>query len=102
MMRLIDADELLNTPIRVTGKIPLKNGHVQTIEAISVREIENAPTIDLESLRPHGEWKHTSSSADPFCEIWECSCCGAEDENGCCYNYCPNCGARMDKQEESE
>lgn len=52
MMRLIDADELLNIPIRVTGEIPIKNGHVQPIEAISVREIENAPTID-----PGSGWK---------------------------------------------
>lgn len=94
MMRLIDADELLKSAVCLDG--------VCNVSVVGVDDIENAPTIDLESLRPHGEWKHTSSSADPFCEIWECSCCGAEDENGCCYNYCPNCGARMDKQEESE
>lgn len=45
-MRLIDADKLLNTPIRVTGNIPLKNGNVQPIEAIMVSQIESAPTID--------------------------------------------------------
>ena len=101
MMRLIDADELLNTPIRVTGKIPLKNGHVQTIEAISVREIENAPTIDPESLRPHGEWVYGEDI-----DI-QCSACGADALTAGDYrqvksNYCPNCGAKMGEKEETE
>lgn len=94
MMRLIDADELLNIPIRVTGEIPIKNGHVQPIEAISVREIENAPTIDPESLRPRGEWLEGKV-------LEKCSICGKKGFPN--WHYCPNCGAIMDlKEEETE
>ena len=93
-MRLIDADAL--------REYWLNGGSNENIYNTNdfLYELDKAPTIGPESLRPHGEWKHTSSSADPFCEVWECSCCGAEDENGCCYNYCPNCGAKMGGAED--
>lgn len=42
-MRLIDADALLQTPIRITGML----GGKYPFEAISVSAIENAPTIAL-------------------------------------------------------
>lgn len=48
--RLIDADELLNTSIRITGNIPLNNGRVQPIEAITVNQIESAPTVNAVEL----------------------------------------------------
>lgn len=44
-MRLIDAEALLKTPIRITGRI----GGKYPFEAISVSTIENAPTIALPS-----------------------------------------------------
>lgn len=48
----------------------------------------------------HGRWKYTSSSCSMFTGVYKCSCCGVEDENGECYNFCPNCGAKMDLEEE--
>lgn len=48
----------------------------------------------------HGRWKYISSSCSMFTGVYKCSCCGAEDENGECYNFCPNCGAKMDLEEE--
>ena len=48
-------------------------------------------TIDPESLRPQGEWKHFYGNRG------QCSACGVVvsstvRNNG---NYCPNCGAKM-------
>lgn len=60
-------------------------------------ELEALPTADVAPV-VHGRWIHTNSLCDPFCEVWRCSCCSAEDENGACYNYCPNCGAKMDQE----
>lgn len=41
-------------------------------------------------------WICTNSIADPFCEVFRCSNCGAEDENYGRYDFCPWCGAKMD------
>ena len=61
--------------------------------------IHNIPAADVVQV-VHGRWDHTNSLCDPFCEVWCCSCCSAEDENGSCYNFCPNCGAKMDLDQE--
>ena len=48
MMRLIDADELLKSAVCLDG--------VCNVSVVGVDDIRDAPTIDPESLRPHGEW----------------------------------------------
>ena len=64
-------------------------------------------TVDtlLTALRPfsreqvekvwRGEWKRTHSSDNFWTEVWVCSCCGLEDDNGDCFDFCPSCGAPM-------
>ena len=42
-----------------------------------------------------GEWKHTHSSDNFWTEVWVCSRCGLEDDNGDCFDFCPSCGAPM-------
>lgn len=42
-----------------------------------------------------GEWKHTHSSDSLWTEVWVCSRCGLEDDNGDCFDFCPSCGAPM-------
>ena len=42
-----------------------------------------------------GEWKHTHSSDNFWTEVWVCSRCGLEDDNGDCFDFCPSCGATM-------
>lgn len=57
-----------------------------------VPDFENLPAADVAEVR-HGRWIENTF----------CSCCGGfdEDDKGniiqSFYNYCPNCGARMDK-----
>ena len=55
--------------------------------------IEQAPTVDAVEV-VHGRWVDTDYKPDIYCK---CSVCGrrvyAYDDG---YNYCPNCGAKMD------
>ncbi len=64
-------------------------------------EIDSIPAADVAPV-VHGRWEHGSSLCDPFCEVWKCSYCSAEDENGMCYNFCPNCGAKMQGDSDDE
>ena len=59
--------------------------------------IRNAPTIDAEPVR-HGRWLYNSyptvwyGHGEP--PEWVCSECEERAYNT--YDYCPNCGAKMD------
>ncbi|MBQ1792390.1 MAG: hypothetical protein II008_19600 [Oscillospiraceae bacterium] len=67
------------------------------------RELENAPTIEE---RKTGEWireeKHYKDSEQEYYYYEEhCSVCGAMRKIGWAEaNYCPNCGARMEGEED--
>lgn len=60
-------------------------------------ELREAFPIVIEALeadRPRGEWTKATES------IWKCSLCDAimfTDSN-----YCPNCGAKMDRERNEE
>lgn len=62
-----------------------------------------APAADVASVK-HGHWE-TPTKKFP-CYDWKCSECGCEeyrqtDRNGQYreMNFCPNCGAKMDRSE---
>ena len=67
--------------------------------------IEEQPTVDAEPVR-HGKFVGTEydgyADGYPVYYEWECSQCGCvfEDEEPT-YNYCPNCGAKMDLEKEN-
>lgn len=87
MRRLIDANDL-KKEIASTfhGALGL------TVTGAVHEIIDRQPTIDPESLRPHGKWVDSSFYHDrPLC--YDCSNCGFK----LMYkpNYCPNCGAKM-------
>lgn len=87
-MRLIDADELreywlysgLNENIYDTNDV--------------LESIDDAPTVDPESLRPTAHWLSDSSGSTNVV----CSACNAI--SFAAYNFCPECGKRMVNTDE--
>lgn len=79
-MRLIDTDAL---PTLAT-ELRLKNGKTKHFVGVEFDDIRNAPTID--PVR-HGEWIDSSNG-------WMCTCCKMDTSKD--WNFCPNCGAKMD------
>lgn len=76
-MRLIDANAL-----------PVKTN--QRKQYVLYTAIEDAPTIDAVPV-VHGRWIDTRE----YCGDYMCSNC-KELYRTNVFNYCPNCGARMD------
>ena len=60
---------------------------------IPVEAIKAVPAADVAPV-VHGRWVPTESPFMNECE--DCSVCGYRTVWGHRYNYCPNCGARMD------
>lgn len=81
-MRLIDADEL--------REFWLESGENECID--------DAPTIDLKDLQPHGRWNDINPAAlNPgIAWVYRCSLCGCPQDHK--HNYCPNCGASMSEE----
>lgn len=114
-MRPIDADAIRMKAVPHTRG---EYGYSANIRkwAVLVGDIDDAPTIDPESLRPQGEWVwkhrhhggfHRYTGVDDFgnthtitvderfeCDEPYCPNCGKWNES-VFLNYCPNCGARM-------
>lgn len=84
-------------------------GHIQfstrtpegrrTIEAMAA--VRNVPAVDVATV-VHGKWEHAEYKY-AFLEgpHKKCSACGFEGKNEFLRHckYCPNCGAKMDKED---
>ena len=95
-MRLIDADALLESGI--CAEYGYNDNGLLLIPMRDVtNSIRNAPIIDAEPVR-HGRWLYNSyptvwyGHGEP--PEWVCSECEERAYNT--YDYCPNCGAKMD------
>lgn len=89
-MRLIDADTLKASYI-ITSTTTNSLSHLY----VSLEDINNAPTVDAILVRL-GRWKQIKAYPD----IIFCSECGEPFERSNLtniWNYCPNCGARMER-----
>ena len=90
-MRLIDADALM---------IELNNTKYAWQDYDAVEDaLRNIPTIEAEPVR-YGYWENANGRPKTY--IRKCSVCGKEAYfcgRGCSYKFCPNCGAKMDKEE---
>ena len=60
---------------------------------ICTQEINSIPAADVVPV-VHGRWVPTKAPFMNECE--DCSVCGYRTVWGHRYNYCPNCGAKMD------
>lgn len=108
MARLIDAEELKkyieDVRIRLLGHLVGKNLVADAMnEALSLipQAIDEQPTVVVVEV-VHGEWEQL---CDPYFSktiptISRCTACGKKyNLPNISYNYCPNCGAKMDGEE---
>lgn len=86
-VRLIDANALMKN----IGKMPQLRGITY---GRMKKAVEETPTIDAVPV-VHGRWKNVISDAIHPQE-GECSVCKRYYRLAKCYDYCPNCGAKMD------
>lgn len=97
-MRLIDADKMRKDVLDLQN---CYNGFSDTYDkAMILGLVDEQPTVDVEPVR-HGRWIYKGVRGRfPVCE---CSVCGNVENAdwavlGDNVNYCPNCGAKMDKE----
>lgn len=104
-MRLIDADELKFKLMRYVDTDLIKVKYV-------CQYIDSAPTVlhdnysmgyqdgvkKVLSEKPRGEWLDIYKSHIAY----KCSCCGRQMPITDFFNYCPNCGAYMEKEAEHD
>ena len=103
-MKLIDADALIAQlkAVRIRSEdltIDYKRGHSDGI-ITAVDYADDAPTINPESLRPHGRWEITDAYPHWMC----CSVCHKAvvrnievvERYEIPTSFCPNCGAKME------
>lgn len=90
-MRLIDADRLRAD---VIGWENCYNGFSDTYDKARIIDaIDEQPTIKAEPVH-YGRWI-------PKGYPWDtCSCCGTYVNGYDCWKYCPNCGTKMEKNNE--
>ena len=87
-MRLIDADAL-----DLDREVELADDWKTAHEIANC--VKYAPTVDAVPVK-HGRWK-LFDSAEP--QRYGCSNCSCLSWYGT-YRYCPNCGSRMDLEEQ--
>ena len=69
-------------------------------EVVDKYDIEKMPTVDAVEV-VHGRWKAYKPDCRGYTAGFICSCCGDTTYTDYCmkeceYDYCPNCGAKMD------
>ena len=74
--------------------------HKSIADLTSLKELlDDTPTADVVEVK-HGEWEKDVNFSK-IVNKYKCSLCGAEDIV-LHHNYCPSCGAKMDKKEGAE
>jgi len=107
-MRLIDADELLQTEKLLDTDIIRNSKEANWLYEQMLYDIANAPTIDAQPV-VHAYWQDTGLE-NSIGDLIVCSNChyyynpekNAVEMGRLPYHptYCPNCGAKMDGKEE--
>ena len=95
MAEYIERKDLLEL-YRMDDPILNKNGHVPL--PVIRQNIMDIPAADVAPVR-HGWW--TEQEKYTFGTMYDCSICDNRIlDNGDSWNYCPNCGAKMDEVSE--
>lgn len=101
MMRLIDADKLQIAIVekgQADERHKYKIGEFWELNGAEIREtINKQPTIEAAPVRC-GRWIKTDKHDIYYQPGYKCSVC--EILTTCHGNYCPNCGAKMEKNNE--
>ena len=98
-MRLINVEDY---PYK-EHQIDYENGNEHFIYGLKTMQewIDKQPTVDAELVK-HGRWLlEREPDGKPYC--LHCSVCDGDFSNISImqgYDYCPNCGAKMDLKEE--
>lgn len=114
---IIDANEMIPLLIEAADKAAdIKEYAISGAFMFVVNQLDNAPTIDHDSLRPHGKWEPVLHGRwickyDPIDGSTDIMCSHCKDTRNIegCYegtneeslwdmeNYCPNCGTKMEE-----
>lgn len=97
MSDLISKSALLE---KIKNQMPQFGGGIisQTIAVctdVAVELVKEAPAVDAVPV-VHGRWIRTAN--DPLVNKFTCSVCGNDSMKGKC---CPNCGAKMDGENDN-
>lgn len=98
-MRLIDADVFAKKAYDVAYPVVHGwNDHERGLTLFGIAQLlDEMQPVDAVPVR-HGHWVGID---DEPCEVFECDICGyIYETDSRLYNYCPNCGAKMDKRKE--
>lgn len=87
-MRLIDAERFEKAQFKRCHRSLPYVGTCSYDRSPLWKEIENAPTVDAEPIR-HGEWIESKVGGYDKCSV-------CRESTLAKYNFCPNCGAKMD------
>lgn len=97
-MRLIDADALIHDIKHCLWDWK----HLDGISAVivlrqTISDIKNQPTVEAEPVR-HGKWLTPRGHENARC----CSVCKCiyHKDSVQFYEYCPNCGAKMERKND--
>ena len=98
MTRLIDADALTIQVLKKAMDDAFLNGNTD-MHRLLIQVIAHQPTIDAEPVR-HGKWIKADSQQyfRKHYPAFTCSECGQRKDSQKTWNYCPECGARMDEE----
>ncbi len=105
--KYIDADKLSKLISETRLNLPHDNKNFFTRDCMLLnfqQIIDFEPAADVEEVK-HGKWENMTDVDSAYLNTYSCSACGTtfwideipEDAN---YNHCPNCGAKMDKEQE--
>jgi Zn finger protein HypA/HybF involved in hydrogenase expression len=98
-MRLIEIDDVIKKLNDAERRMDMRGLYRISVEIRSIcSAIKQLPTVDAEPVR-HGKWMEKRETSKFHVRYFECSeCRAASYRYQARMNYCPNCGAKMDRE----